>query len=434
MKQIINDPDKQSTPTLLESISTFSEIGFLSFGGPAAQISLMHKILVDKKKWVSEQTFLDALSFCMLLPGPEAMQLATYIGWRLHGIKGGLIAGLLFVVPGALLVGALAAIYAVYGYVPFVESVFFGIKAVVVIIVIEALLRVSKKALKSSKSWIVAGLSFIAIFFLALPYPLIVLLASIFGFFYIPAGNSKTTGASKRPRWTETCKTIAIWAVIWLTPIIALTLLLGEAHILSGIGWFFSKLAVVTFGGAYAVLAYMGQDVVIANNWLSAGQMMDGLGLAETTPGPLILVAEFVGYLSAYQKGGDAPLLMGLMGALVALWTTFVPCFMWIFAGAPYIDWINNQPRLKGALSGITAAVVGVILNLSMWFALHVFFSKVTLKHRGIFQLWIPEIETVNGHVVLIAAVSGVLLLRLKWNIPSVLGTASILALLLRSI
>ena len=344
------------------------------------------------------------------------------------------IAGLLFVVPGALLVGALAAIYAIYGYVPFVESVFFGIKAVVVIIVIEALLRVSKKALKSSKSWLVAGLSFISIFFLALPYPLNVLLASIFGFFYISVDNLKTMDVSKRPQWLDTFKTIALWAVIWLTPITALTLVLGKAHILSAIGWFFSKLAIVTFGGAYAVLAYMGQDVVIANNWLSAGQMMDGLGLAETTPGPLILVAEFVGYLSAYQKGGDAPLLMGLMGALVALWTTFVPCFMWIFAGAPYIDWINNQPRLKGALSGITAAVVGVILNLSMWFALHVFFSEVTLEHRGILQLWIPEIETVNGHVVLIAAVSGVLLLRLKWNIPSVLGIASVLALILRSI
>ncbi|NQV99674.1 MAG: chromate efflux transporter [Rhodospirillales bacterium] len=421
-------------PSLAEAIVAFSHIGLLSFGGPAAQISLMHRVLVDEKKWLDERQFLNALSFCMLLPGPEAMQLATYAGWRLHGVVGGLIAGLLFVVPGALVVLALAMIYAAYGNVPLVETVFFGIKAVVVVIVIEALLRVAKKALKGAEHWLVAGAAFVAIFFLALPYPLIVLLAAIYGFVRMPVDDLDAPEAALRPRLRATGTTVALWLLIWLLPMVAITAVLGEGHILSAIGWFFSKLAVVTFGGAYAVLAYMGQDVVVAHGWLSAGQMMDGLGLAETTPGPLILVTEFVGYLAAYQKGGAAALQLGVIGALVALWATFAPCFMWIFAGAPYIEWINNQPRLKGALSGITAAVVGVILNLSIWFALHVFFGKVTLTHQGFLQLWIPELATLDLHVLIIAVISGYLLLRRHWKIPAVLAIAAALALLLRSI
>lgn len=427
------DESSQKVPSLSEALSVWTHIGLLSFGGPAAQISLMHRIIVDEKKWLSEQQFLNALSFCMLLPGPEAMQLATYAGWRLHGVLGGLIAGLMFVIPGAIVVLVLAMIYAAYGSVPLVESVFFGIKAAVLVIVIEALLRVSKKALNGPEHWMVAGSAFIAIFFLALPYPLIVLLAALYGFVRLPGSDGSSAETTPRPRLIKTVKTVVLWSLIWLLPLIGLTAILGQGQILSDIGWFFSKLAVVTFGGAYAVLAYMGQDVVVAHGWLTAGQMMDGLGLAETTPGPLILVTEFVGFLAAYQNGTDSALTIGFFGALVALWATFAPCFMWIFAGAPYIEWINHQPRLKGALTGITAAVVGVILNLSIWFALHVFFSKVDLTQQGPLHLWVPDVSTLDWHVVVVAVVSGLLLLRLHWKIPGVLAIAAALALVLRS-
>ncbi len=427
--------DKQeNTPSLSEAFWAWLKIGLLSFGGPAAQISLMHRMVVDEKKWLSETQFLNALSFCMLLPGPEAMQLATYAGWRLHGVVGGLIAGLLFVIPGALVVLVLAMIYGLYGNVPFVETIFFGIKATVVIIVIEALLRVSKKALNGWEHGLVATAAFVAIFFLALPYPLIVLLAAIYGFVRMPAPATAETTPATRPRAGHTLKTVLIWAVIWLLPLVGLTALVGQGDILSDIGWFFSKLAVVTFGGAYAVLAYMGQDVVVAHGWLNAGQMMDGLGLAETTPGPLILVTEFVGYLAAFQSPETPDITLGIMGAGIALWATFAPCFLWIFAGAPYIEWINHHPRLKGALSGITAAVVGVILNLSIWFALHVFFRDVTLVEQGVFHFWTPDIATLDLNVVLLAVVSGVLLLRFHWNIPGVLAIAAALALLLKVI
>lgn len=435
MDQIVeNNADGAETkvhPSFLQAFQVWLQIGLLSFGGPAAQISLMHRMIVDEKKWLSEKQFLNALSFCMLLPGPEAMQLATYAGWRLHGVAGGLVAGLMFVLPGALVVLGLAIIYALFGTVPLVESLFLGIKAAVVIIVIEALLRVSKKALHDVQHWLIAAVAFSGIFFLALPYPLIVLMAATYGFFVMPAATGKSPEVSTKPQALATVRTVALWALIWLVPLIALTIAVGEGDILSDIGWFFSKLAVVTFGGAYAVLAYMGQDVVVAHGWLSAGQMMDGLGLAETTPGPLILVTEFVGFLAAYQNGGGSPVLMGVFGALVALWATFAPCFLWIFAGAPYFEWLNDQPRLKGALTGITAAVVGVILNLSIWFALHVFFAKVELLHKGPFLLWTPEIASVNGPVVLIAVICGVLILRLHWKIPTVLAAAASLSLLL---
>lgn len=426
--------EHQNNPTQSEAFHVWLKIGLLSFGGPAAQISLMHRIVVDEKKWLSESQFLNALSFCMLLPGPEAMQLATYAGWRLHGVLGGLIAGLLFVVPGAIVVLVLAIIYGAFGNVPFVETIFFGIKATVVIIVIEALLRVSKKALNGFEHWIVAGAAFVAIFFLALPYPLIVLLAALYGFVRMPAAAPTDNVPAARPPVGQTLKTVVLWSAIWLLPLVVLTTVLGQGQILSDIGWFFSKLAVVTFGGAYAVLAYMGQDVVVAHGWLNAGQMMDGLGLAETTPGPLILVTEFVGYLAAYQSTETPDITMGVMGAGIALWATFAPCFMWIFAGAPYIEWINNQPRLKGALSGITAAVVGVILNLSIWFALHVFFGDVTLIEQGIFHVWTPDVSTLDLNVLGLAVISGVLLLRFHWNIPGVLAVAAALALALSAI
>ena len=288
-------------PSFAEAFATWAKIGVLSFGGPTAQIALMHRVVVDEKKWLDEAHFLNALSFCMLLPGPEAMQLATYTGWRLHGLAGGLAAGLLFVLPGAGVVLALSMIYAAFGQVPLVEAIFFGIKAAVLVIVVEALLRIAKRALKLAEHWAIAALSFVAIFFLALPFPLIVFAAALFGFFRAKNQPQPQTAVppSKLAPLSRTLRTVAVWLAIWLTPLLALSAIMGRDHILTQLGWFFSKLAVVTFGGAYAVLAYMGQDVVVRHGWLEAGQMLDGLGLAETTPGPLILVTEFVGFLAA---------------------------------------------------------------------------------------------------------------------------------------
>ena len=367
-------------PSLAEATRVWLRIGLLSFGGPAAQIALMHREVVEERGWLNEQQFLNALSFCMFLPGPEAMQLATYSGWRLHGTLGGLIAGLLFVLPGAAVMLALASVYAFFGNVPLVSALFLGVKATVVLIVIEALLRVSKKALHGTAHWITAAAAFVGIFFLALPFPLIIAVAAAYGFFFSRAApEGEGAKAHTKGSLASTGATVVIWLAIWWVPL----LLVGQFSslpVLSDIGIFFSKLAVVTFGGAYAVLAYMGQDVVNQFGWLSAGEMMDGLGLAETTPGPLILVTEFVGFLAAFREGGFA---LGVSGAVVTLWATFVPCFLWIFAGAPFIDWIGTQPRLKGALSAISAAVVGVILNLTIWFALHVFFATVTAEKKG---------------------------------------------------
>lgn len=414
-------------PSLTQAFRVWAKIGILSFGGPAAQIAMMHREVVDDKKWLTEKQFLNALSFCMLLPGPEAMQLATYTGWRLNGTIGGLIAGLLFVIPGAFVILALATLYAYLGTVPIVEALFLGIKATVVVIVIEALLRVAKKALHRTDHWGIAGLAFIGIFFLNIPYPLIVLIAALYGLFFNDTSGVHDGPAKHRQPLMKTLKTITLWLAIWWLPILALDLV--TAHdILKDIAAFFSKLAVVTFGGAYAVLAYMAQDVVTLKGWLTADQMMDGLGLAETTPGPLILVTEFVGFLAGFASGGW---WLGLMAAIVTLWVTFTPCFLWIFAGAPYIDWIGTQPRLRGALTAITAAVVGVILNLSIWFALHVFFDTVTHIQRGPLTLWQPDIASINPTVAALAVLSGYLLLMRHWNVVWVLFLSGGLALLL---
>ena len=409
----------------------WARIGMLSFGGPTAQIALMHRVLVDEKKWLGEQQFLSALSFCMLLPGPEAMQLATYAGWCQHGVKGGLAAGLLFVLPGALLVFVLAAIYAAFGQLSLVQAIFFGIKAAVLVIVIEALLRVAKRALHHAAHWWLAGFSFVAIFFLALPFPLVIAAAAAAGFFLVAkekepaAATAPLTGADLK----GTMATIAIWLLIWMLPLLAVALIAGPDHVLAKLGFFFSKLAVVTFGGAYAVLAYMAQEVVQNHGWLNAGEMLDGLGLAETTNGPLILVTEFVGYLAAYRFGGGPPMLMGIIGAIVTLWATFAPCFLWIFAGAPYIERLQTMPRLKGALSGVTAAVVGVILNLSVWFGLHVFFGTVNSAEVGPLTLWLPDIATLDWTALTLAAISALAMFRFHLGLAWTLALAGGLAL-----
>ncbi len=415
--------DLAAPPSFTDALRVWARIGVLSFGGPAAQIALMHREIVEERGWLSERQYLNALSFCMLLPGPEAMQLATYAGWRLHGTIGGLAAGLLFVLPGAAVVLGLAGLYAAFGNLPLATSLFLGVKATVVIIVIEALLRISRRALKGWIHWALAGSAFIAIFFLALPFPLIIAAAATVGFLHHDATPIAGAGASMHARPIRTTATTAlIWAAVWWLPLLAVALAF-DATILPQLALFFSQLAVVTFGGAYAVLAYMAQDVVNHHGWLSAGEMMDGLGLAETTPGPLILVTEFVGYMAAYRAGGISA---GVAGAVVTLWATFAPCFLWIFVGAPYIDWIGSKPRLHSALAAITAAVVGVILNLTIWFALHVFFAEVSQLRAGALHLWLPVFGTFDWRAAVLAVACGWLLLYRHWGIAKVLTMAAV--------
>lgn len=406
-----------AAPDLGDLIRVFGRIGLLSFGGPAGQIALMHRELVDERPWLSEKEFLSALSFCMLLPGPEAMQLATYAGWKTRGVPGGLIAGGLFVLPGAVVVLALAIGYAFLGDVPLVEAIFLGVKAAVVAIVLQALVRISGKALEGRGHWIVAGLSFLGIFMLQIPFPILIALAGLWGAVTAQPGP----GPVPLARPGGTVRTVALWGALWLAPIAALWA--SGATLLTEIAVFFSKLAVVTFGGAYAVLAYMTQEVVQDRGWLTLPQMMDGLGLAETTPGPLILVTEFVGFLAGFREGG---LPLALAAALVTLWVTFVPCFLWIFAGAPYLDWIASQPRLRGALTAVTAAVVGVILNLSIWFAAHVFFRSVGAVSLGPLQTILPDPATLDLPAAALAVLAGVLLFAFRLPLLAVLAISAI--------
>lgn len=412
-------------PSLASLFSVFLKIGLLSFGGPAAQIALMHRMLVDERDWLTEKQFLNALSFCMLLPGPEAMQLATYSGWRLHGVIGGLIAGVLFVVPGAAVIFVLALLYVTYGQMPLVSTLFLGVQAVAVVIVVEALLKVSRRALVGTGHWVIAGLAFAAIFFFAVPFPLIVIAAGLYGAIAASPTATDDVAAPVTVSATRSGATLAVGLVLWGAPVLLVDAVFGST-ILTELSLFFSKLAVVTFGGAYAMLAYMAQDVVIQYGWLTPTEMMDGLGLAETTPGPLILVTQFVGTLAAFRDGGYA---LAVAGGMLTLWVTFVPCFLWIFVGAPYIDWISAQPRLNGALRAITAAVVGVILNLSLWFALHVLFRTVRETQLGVLRLWVPDAATLNWQAVALMALSAVLLLRAHLAIGWVLGISALAAL-----
>ena len=420
------DVHREPGVTWRRLFAVFWRIGILSFGGPAAQIALMHRVLVEEEQWLDEPRFLGALSFCMLLPGPEAMQLATYSGWRLRGVPGGLLAGLLFVVPGALVVLGLAMLYTAGGHLPVVAALFLGIKGAVLVIVIEALLRVANRALHSAVHWIVAGLAFVGIFFLSVPFPVIILVSGLAGFVLLGGRSTGEAGTGRGGgSMSGTARTVALWMAVWWTPVLLLTAL-GGYDILVQIGHFFSRLAVVTFGGAYAVLAYLAQDVVTYKGWLTAGEMMDGLGLAETTPGPLILVTEFVGYIAGYRAGGVS---MGIAAAAVTLWVTFAPCFLWIFAGAPYIEQLTAQPRLKGALEAITAAVVGVILNLSIWFSLHVLFAELSSRQSGPFKLLVPDWYSLDWRVLAVGAVSAIMLLWRHQSLMSTLGVAALMGI-----
>lgn len=406
-----------------ELFSTFGRIGIYSFGGPAAQIALMHRELVERKGWIEEEDFLSALSFCMLLPGPEAMQLATYAGWRLKGVPGALTAGLLFVIPGAIAMLAISAIYAIWRTVPLVDGIFLGIQCSVVAIVMEALFKVSKKALKAFDRWIIAGLSFLAIFAFGVPFPAIIALAAVWGFLFalpISTGHRNKTTASGL-YWP-----ILIFGALWIFPFVALWS--SNSDFLLDIAAFFSKLAVVTFGGAYAVLAYMAQEVVAEFGWITTAQMMDGLALAETTPGPLILVTQFVGFQAGYAVGG---MPLAITASLITLWVTFIPCFLWIFAGAPFLSRLTASPRISGALSAITAAVVGVILNLSVWFAANVIFRDIGKLDSGPLSILTVDVASVDWSAASLTGLGIVCLLALRFSLGTTLLIGAVAGLVI---
>ena len=379
-------------PSFGEAFMVWLKIGCINFGGPAGQIALMHRVVVDEKKWVDEARFLHALNFCMLLPGPEAQKLATYLGWLLHGVRGGLSAGILFIIPGALVMLGLSLLYALGRGVSVVDGALFGIKAAVLVIVVEALIRIGKRALKTALLLSLAGAAFIGIFFLALPFPLIVAGAALIGYFVAQrapgqlgiSGKTESVPPPAKDRWRHFAIASILGLIAWWAPVALAALLFGPNHVLVSIGMFFSKLAVVSFGGAYALLAYMAQQAVETYGWMTAPEMVDGLGLAETTPGPLILVTQFVGFLAAFRDAAPfSPITAGVIGAAMTTWVTFVPSMLWIFAGAPFVERLRANRQLSGALAAITAAVVGVILNLSVWFALNVLFGKLTEMHAG---------------------------------------------------
>ncbi|HEX2763821.1 MAG TPA: chromate efflux transporter [Allosphingosinicella sp.] len=391
-----------------EALRVWARVAALSFGGPAGQIAVMHRILVEEKKWIGEERFLHALNYCMLLPGPEAQQLAIYIGWLLHKTKGGLIAGCLFILPGSVAIMALSWLYALYGNLAGIEALFFGLKAAVLAIVFDAVRRIGGRALRNGTMRLLAAAAFGAIFFFAVPFPLIILAAALLGFAgdragfaafsggngHGPAGGAAVPDAETalgehvpghaRPSLGWSLRMTAMFLVLWLTPVAVLTALLGPDHVYAQIGIFFSKMAVVTFGGAYAVLAYVAQQAVESFGWLRPGEMLDGLGMAETTPGPLIMVTQFVGFMAAFRQAtGLSPLLAGTLGGLLTTWVTFTPCFLWIFLGAPFIERLRGNRGLSAALGAITAAVVGVVLNLAVWFALHTLFARLVPVRAG---------------------------------------------------
>jgi len=424
------------SPSWSELFRVFGRIGLLSFGGPAGQIALMHRELVEERSWLDEPRFLHALNFCMLLPGPEAMQLATYSGWLLRGVAGGLLAGLLFILPGFAVIMAMSAVYFHFGDLTVVAGVLFGLKAAVLAIVVEALMRVSRRALKTRLAWTLALLAFIAIAFLKLPFPLIVLGAGLIGVLaqaLRPADLASADMGSDNPTSTDlpgltgpTLRTLSVWGAVWLVPLAVLLVVPGVPEALAAMALFFSKAAIVTFGGAYAVLAYVGQQAVEVHGWLMPGDMLAGLGLAESTPGPLILVLVFVGFLGGAREAGLDPLTGGVLGGSVALFFTFAPCFLWIFAGAPHIERLRSVQWLTAGLAAITAAVVGVIANLAVWFALHVLFADVGEAALGPFTLPVPELATLNVAALAIALGAGVALLRFHLNLFLVLGGATL--------
>jgi len=424
-------------PTFAEALRVYARIGWLSFGGPAGQIALMHREFVDERRWVDESTFLHALNFCHLLPGPEAQQLATWIGWRQHGLRGGLAAGLLFVVPGALVMFVLSLLYVAAAGLGWFMALFLGIKAAVLAIVVEALIRIAGRALKTPFLRGVAVAAFLALAAIGLPFPIVVLSALLLGWaaarwrpgwLKLAAGGDRVASPAGAA-WRQSLSAVLLWGGLWAAPMLLILVTLGRGHILWDIGAFFSQLEVVSFGGAYAVLAYMAQEAVNGFGWLRPGEMADGLGLAETTPGPLILVTQFVGFLAAWRDAAPfTPFVAALLGSLLTLWVTFAPCFLWIFSFAPWIDRLERAAGLKGALAAVTAAVVGVIANLSLWFALHVLFRQL---ERTAWGAELPVLETIDLPALALTILAFLLLFRVRLGIIPLLAICSAVGLLL---
>ena len=425
--------------SLREAFWTWMRVASLSFGGPAGQIAVMHRILVEEKRWISEERFLHALNYCMLLPGPEAQQLATYIGWLMHRTLGGIMAGVLFVLPGMISIMALSYVYAGWGNVPIIAALFFGLKAAVLAIVIEAVVRIGKRALKNQALIALAVAAFVGIFFLQVPFPIIIFGAAFIGFAAEAMGAGAFQGGGghgpgkkgseavvdsllgdqlpehARPTVGRALKSSAVWLALWLVPVAVLLATLGRSNVFSEIAVFFSKMAMVTFGGAYAVLAYVAQQAVEHYGWVKPGEMLDGLGMAETTPGPLIMVLQFVGFMAAFRDpGGLSPMLAGTLGGLLTTWVTFTPCFLWIFLGAPFVETLRGNKALNAALSAITAAVVGVILNLAIWFAIHTVFRQTIPVRAFPLAFDAPNLMSVDGWALALSIAAAVAIFRFK--------------------
>jgi chromate transporter len=422
-----------STPGFGEALRVWLKIGCLGFGGPAGQIALMHRILVDEKKWVEESRYLHALNFCMLLPGPEAQKLATYVGWLLHGVRGGLAAGILFVLPGALVMLAVSMLYVLGSGIPVVEGALFGIKAAVLVIVVEALIRIAKRALKTALLYSIAGIAFVGIFFLDLPFPAIVLAAALAGYFLIQDQKTHPAAPPVPDRWRQFGVAVAVGLALWWAPVLLAAALLGPAHVLVDIGVFFSKLATVSFGGAYALLSYMAQEAVETYRWMAAPEMVDGLGLAETLPGPLIKVTQFVGFLGAYRDPAPfSPLAAGVIGSALTTWVTFTVPMLLIFAGAPFVEQLRSNRRLSGALAAVTAAVVGVILNLTLWFALHVLFPRVEEQRAGLLRWFSFDPLALDLTAAALAALAAVLAFRFGRGLIELVAVMAALGIAVR--
>ena len=441
-------------PSFAEATAVWARIGCLSFGGPAGQIALMHEELVERRRWVSEDRFLHALNYCMLLPGPEAQQLATYIGWLLHGARGGIVAGTLFVAPGFLVILTLSTLYALFQSTAWLASLFFGLKAAVLAIVVEALLRVARRALRNRVMVALALAAFLALFVFAVPFPVVVLGAGLVGFLgsrarpdlFAASGHGAKKGGTTVadavidadphhlvPTWGRAFSVVATWGGLWLLPIVAAALVFGVDSTFVTLARFFSEMAVVTFGGAYAVLAWVAQAAVEQFGWLKPGEMVDGLALAETTPGPLILVLTFVGFLAGFRDGaGLAPLAGGFLGAVVVTWVTYVPCFLWIFLGAPYVERLRENRAFAGALAAIGAAVVGVIGNLALWFALHVLFREVRSFDFGPLSMSVPAPTSLDPVMTILALVAAASLFRVRLGIPKTLALCGALGMAVR--
>lgn len=438
-----------------EALLVWLRVAILSFGGPAGQIAIMHRVLVEEKNWISESRFLHALNYCMMLPGPEAQQLATYIGWLLHRTVGGVVAGGLFIVPGIIAIMGLSYVYAAYGNVGFVEALFFGLKAAVLAIVIQAVVRIGKRALRNPIMVGLAAIAFVAIFFFGTPFPLIIVAAALIGFvgarldrpeFAALEHGGKNSAVIDsilgegipehvRPNKLRTLRVFAVWFTIWLAPIFALLIALGSSDVFSQIAIFFSKMAMVTFGGAYAVLAYVAQQAAEYYHWVTPREMLDGLGMAETTPGPLIMVVQFVGFMAAFSEAsGLPPMVAGTLGGLLASWVTFAPCFLWIFVGAPYIEALRGNKALAGALSAITATVVGVILNLSIWFALHTIFRETFPVHEFGLSFDAPVPNSIDIPALLLSLAAAAAIFGFRAGMLVVLAASCAAGIFLRSV